>query len=349
MYQVKIINTIDNKLIKEWQELWKRAENSNIFNSYEWFLTSKTVNEKADYEFYVCYKEDKLVALLPVQQYRVFGINVFGTINKEHLIDTAFLVERYDKKLYKEFFSEIFKKRNIYMQKVDNNDVKILHELFPKLFFSLISVNPQMHLDKDPFESSSPSTISQIRRIIRKNPEMRFEMFDDDLDKHMKTMFKLHKKSSKKVRQMDIFEDKKTKEYYTILTKNFAKAMRICFLYMGDLPIAYQYGFSYRDIFVGDQIAYHNDYSKLRPGKTIVYFLTEYLKNNKMRILDQGGGISSYKMEFAKEYRLLYNLYYSPNILIMVWWKLINTARRMRQVISPKKFTRDHEFLFRTI
>jgi len=54
-------------------------------------------------------------------------------------------------------------------------------------------------------------------------------------------------------------------------------------------------------------------------------------------------------MEFTSDYRVLYNIYYSPNFFVMLWWKLINKLRRLRQIIKPKKYTRDHEFLFKTI
>lgn len=348
MYKILILKEIDKKFIKEWQLLWDKAENANIFNSYEWFQTSMELNEKKEYEIIVCYQKERLVAVLPLQQCKVFGIKVFGTINKEHLIDTAFLTEKYDKRLFKKIFSIILD-RSIYLQKVDEKDIKIMHDIFPNFFYSLISVNPIMNLCNEPYSTVTPSTLNHIKRIIRKNPGLRFEMYHTNLDKHMSTMFKLHEKSSKKVRSMDIFDDSHVKNYYVTLTKKFARAMRIGFLYYENEPIAYQFGFTYRDIFVGDQIGYHNDYKRLSPGKTIIYLMVEYLKRHKINFLDEGGGISTYKMEFAKEYRLLYNIYYSPNMFIMIWWKTINKIRRIKQLMFPKKFTRDHEFLFKSI
>jgi len=348
MYKITTVTSIDKQFIKEWQDLWKKAQNSTIYNSYEWFMTSLETGQNKEYEILTCYQNSNLVFVLPLQKYKVFGIKVLGTINKDHLVDTAFLAEKYDKRLYKAVFATLLKK-NIYFQKVDEKDVKIIHSLFPSLFFSLISVNPLMDYSNGPYDTVTPSTISQIQRIIKKNPGLHFEIYSDNLDIHMKTMFRLHDVSSKKVRSMDIFEDKQVKKYYVALTKNFTSTMRICFLYLDETPIAYQYGFMYRDIFAGDQIGYHNDYKKLRPGKTIIYYMADYFYKNNIRVLDQGGGISEYKMEFAKSFRSLYNLYYSPNMFVMFWWKTINKLRRFKQVRFPKKFTRDHEFLFTTL
>ena len=73
------------------------------------------------------------------------------------------------------------------------------------------------------------------------------------------------------------------------------------------------------------------------------------LNKKGVTIMDQGGGISSYKMSFANDYKLLYNVYFSHNPLTMLSWKMVNRARRIKQVIRPKKYTRDHEFLFKTL
>jgi hypothetical protein len=351
MYNIVTIKHIDDEFIKEWKELWESAKNANIYNSYEYFLTSLEISHNKNYKIYVCYKDKKLVALLPLQKYKCFGIGVWGTINKDHLVDTPFLMKKYDRNLFESFFSQIFAEGNVYIQKVDDGASELLHKIYPNTLFSLISVNPLVPLDGDPFVSASQSTIKLLRKIIRKNEgHLRFEMHNTNLPKHMQTLLNFQKSTSKSKRSMDIFADKETKTYYVNLAKNASQIVWICFLYLDDILIAYQYGFLYRNIFVGDQIAYHDDYKKIRAGKLMVYYIIEELKKlGKVKLLDQGGGISSYKMEFSSEYRLLYNIYYSRNIFVMMWWKMINKTRRIKQILSPRKYTRDHEFLFKTL
>ncbi|HSX10002.1 MAG TPA: GNAT family N-acetyltransferase [Candidatus Saccharimonadales bacterium] len=349
MYKVTTIKTIDKQFVNDWKQLWQRAENSNIYNSYEWFITCLELGQIGKYEIDVCYDGDRLVAVMPFEKYKCFGVTVYGSVNKDHHIDTPLLIEKYDRILYKRFFEAILKRKNLYFQKIDNEDVKILHKVFPTLFFSLISVNPTIDLRGEVFATVTPSTLSQMKRNVRKNPALNFKVYKGNLDEHMKTMLEIQKHSSKSARNMDIFQDEETKIYYTAILKNFGSVIRLCFLYLGDIPIAYQYGFVCRKTFIGDQIAFHNDYAKLRPGKTLVYHLMQYLKENGMDFIDQGGGVGAYKMEFAKDYRFLYNLYYSNNPFIMMYFKLINKMRRMRQVMFPKKHTRDYEFLFKTL
>lgn len=350
MYKTIIIKHIDKKLIDEWEALWNKAENANMFNSYEWFSTSLELSKNKEYEIYVCYKNDQLVAVLPLQTYKYFGINVLGTINKEHLIDTAFLMEGYSKDLFKHFFGIILHKKNVYFQKVDSKAVKHLHELFPNLFISLMSVNPVVDLTGDPYKFASPSIIAQVKKIIRKNPDQfEFIMHSKNLEKHFETIMKLQKESSKHARSIDIFTDKENRIYYQKLIKNCNKFVRINILYFNKKPIAYEYGYLYGDYYTGDQISFHIDYRKLSPGKTLMFHLFANLKKSNIRTLDMGGGISDYKMSYAQEYRLLYNICYSKNLLVMFWWKSINKARRMKQILFPERFTRDHEFLFKTI
>lgn len=350
MYKTAIIKQIDEKLISEWKQLWEKAENANMFNSYEWFANSLELSENKGYEIYVCYENDTLVALLPLTKYKCFGVEVLGTCNKEHLIDTAFLIEKYDRKLFKHFFEAILKKKNIYLQKVDEKAASLLHSLFPHLFISLMSVNPTIDLTQDPYQFASPSMIAQVQRIIRKNAnQLNLVMQSEDLKKHFEIMMQLQKESSKHLHSMDIFTDKENKTYYESLVKNCSKFIRINILYFENKPIAYEFGYKYKNCYVGDQIAFHNDYRKLNPGKTMMYLLFAYLKKIDVKILDMGGGISSYKMSYTKDYRSLFNIYYSENIFIMIWWKMINKVRRVKQILLPKKNTRDHEFLFKTL
>jgi|SRR5579885_375751 len=350
-FTTAVITQLDESFIKQWKQLWENAANANIYNSYEWFCTYMEISKNKSYEIHVCYNDGKLVALLPLQHYRCFGIAVYGTLDKEHLGDSAFLLESFDKELLRIFFTDLFKKRKaLYLQKIDEKAVTILHEMFPTLFFSLISVNPFIDLRGNPFVSASSTMLSQMKKILRKNEgHIQFTSYNTNLQTHLQTMFALQEESSKKARGMDIFANEDNKHYFQSLTKHCSRFVRINFLYFDSQPVAYEYGFLYKDKYTGEQISYHNGYKKISPGKLIVYFLLDYLAKKDVVFVDQGGGINEYKMQFTSNYRLLYNLYYSDNFLFLFWWKLINHIRRIKQICFPRKHTRDHEFLFKTL
>lgn len=351
-YRFEIIKHVDEKSIKQWKELWENGENANIFNSYGWFQTCIETYNIKNYEIHACFRDEKLVAVLPLRVYRRYGVKVSGTLCNNFLVDTAFLLESQDPELIKYFFNSIITKGNLYIHKIDNKSVDYLHHLFPGIFFSLMSANPYVDISKDQLSSVSKSTLDQIKKIIRKNPDqLRFNIYGglDNLPSHLATMFNLEHNSSKKMRGMDIFSQSKNRDFFTNLVKNCGNLVRIGFLYYNNLPISYQFGFLYNNIFVAYQTSFLFEYAKLRPGKTMLYHLLENLKDNNVGILDLGGGVSTYKQEFTPRYRLLYDLYSSKNIFVITWWKSINLARRIKQIAFPKKFTRDHEFLFKTL
>lgn len=349
-YKIEVVKKVDKELQETWEALWEKAENANMYNSYPWFHTCLETGKIENYKVYLCYKNNNLVAILPLQQYRCFGIKVFGSFDKEHLVDTPFLIESYDKEIVKPFFEEILQKENIFLQKLDDKATKVVHEVFPNLFFTLMSVNPLLNLENDPFAHMSPSTLGQIKRIIHKNEDkLVFKTYRTNLPEHLKTIFALQNNSSKKARAMDIFADEKNRVYYSNLITYCKQFVCINILYFDDKPIVYEIGAMYHNHYAGDQISYHNDYKKLSPGRLLTFYLLSHLKQEKITELDMGGGISSYKMSVAGNYRLLYNMYYSPNSIVMFWWKVINKARRVKQILFPKKFTRDHEFLFKTL
>ncbi|HWY79083.1 MAG TPA: GNAT family N-acetyltransferase [Candidatus Sulfotelmatobacter sp.] len=349
VYKLEKITKLTDTLISEWKLLWERAENANIFNSYEWFCAYDAINEKKNYVFYICYKNNSLVAILPLEQYRSFGVPVFGTLCRDHLGDTAFLMETYNGALFRYFFGSILKNKNLYLQKIDSRATAMLHQLFPDIYFSLMSVNPIIYLQKELFKNASSSSIKRIEKNIEKYANhLNYIMYSNNLQKHFESMLNLQLQSSKNARSLDIFRNKNIRDYYSSLIKYASRFIRINFIFYDNVPIAYEYGFQCGDRYSGDQISFHNKYRKFMPGKLMIYYIAKHLKQNNSLFLDQGGGIHSYKMDFTKEYRLLYNMYYSRNVFFMMWWKIINKARRLRQIVYPKKHTRDHEFLFKT-
>ncbi len=346
-YKTITIKELDKKFITQWQKLWERAENANIFNSYEWFLMYKEAYKIKEYEIYACFEDEKLIAVLAVVSSKRFGIPVFSPIGET--VEPSFLIEYYEKKLFKHFFSNIIKKKNLYLVKVDEKAVVLLKAIFPQMFFPLMSANPYILIGEDPFRLMSKSNHKNLKKVLRRNAdELRFELYDDtsDLNKYLQMMFSIEGKSAKKLRSMDIFSKQENREFFENIVKHCRKFVRIGVLYYQDTPIAYQFGLQYKDIFLAHQTAYLFEYRKFDPGKTMLARLLQQLVGSSVTLFDLGGGMSMYKREFTPEYHFLYDLYYSRNILFVLWWKSINEVRRIKQILFPIKNTRDHEFLF---
>lgn len=349
-YRTAIITSVNKPLIAEWKALWERSEHATVFNSYEWFNAYMHISKNKKYEVHVCYEGEKLVAILPLQLYTVYGISAWGVLCPERHGDTPFLMEEYTKPLSKSFFDSVFANRAVFLQKMDEQAAKVLHSLYPSMLISIMSVNPTISLIGDPFMSASQNMVKQVRKLIKKyEGQIKFTSYHTDLSKHFSDILALQKSTSKAAKSMDIFKNPENKAYYKTLIDHCSQFVWISFLYFDNKPITYEYGLQYKDHYFGEQIAFHNDYKKYSPGKIMVFKLIDMWKNKGLSSIDQGGGISNYKMQFTNSYRILYNAYYSQNAFIMLWWKLVNNARRINQIAFPKKNTNDHKFLFKTI
>lgn len=347
-YSTTVIHSIDDSFIKQWKGLWEKSENATAFNSYEWFTMHVEAYKIKKYEIYACFNKKKLVAILPLYHTKRFGISVKSVMGD--ICDTPFLMEKYDKNLLRDFFTRITRDGNLYLMKVDEKATMLLHEMFPEMFYPLMSVNPYILIESDPLRYLPSSAKADIRKILRRNEgQLKFELYTGrkSLEKNLPIVFSIAEKSAKKLNSRDIFSKKEKREYFQHFVTYLSKFVRIGVLYYQNTPIVSAFGFITNHLFWGYYISYLYDYRKLSPGKLMIVELLQECVDSSITHFDLGGGISNYKQQFTPTYRCLYDIYYSPNPLFMWVWKTINFARRMKQRLLPEKYTRDHEFLFK--
>ena len=347
-YSIATITIPTPELMSQWKYLWKNASNATVFNSPEWFVTCQKQEKSKNFFIVGCFEKNRLVGIIPLRKSKKYGISVVGCLDTCFQVDTAFLVESYTNDLLQELFSYLIKNYNLYLPKNDNNASMMLHELYPHMFFSLLSVNPCIPLTVEPHETISPKLLKRIKKIIKDNNDsLHFTLHTDNLEKHIKEMIAVDLNSWKQQKGKSVFKDKKTQQFYKTLAKECSEFARVGILYFNETPIAYFFGFLYGKTFAAYQTSFLYEYKQYRPGQTALYLLMENLKD-KANVIDMGGGISRYKQEFTKDYRVLYDLFYSENLAIMYWFKTVNFARRMRQILFPVKNTQDHKFLFKS-
>lgn len=348
-YTIHVHKDINQDFINSWQDLWQRSENATLFNSYNWFKTNQATMDIKNYEVVTCFKDEKLIAVLPLYFTQKFGIKTASSTGYK-FISTPFLFESYEPKLFKVLFDFLRQRGSFYLEKVHMDAVKILHDQYPDTLYSLISVDPYLSKKKHPELINSDTNHKSTRKLLRKyTGRLRFAEYDqkDDLISYLHQMFELEQASAKKQRKMDIFSSSSTKIFFENIVKYCKSFVHINFLYLDNQPIAYTFNLSSKNTLFGYQTAYLSGKKSLSPGKMIMLHHSDSLKNSNFETYEMGGGISAYKLEFAPDYYYLYNIYYAKNPLIMLWWRSINFARRMKQILFPLKNTRDHEFLFR--
>jgi len=239
---------------------------------------------------------------------------------------------------------------NFYLTKFDSDIAGILKKIFPKLFFSLMSANPYLNLDDNYVSRLSKRTISSAKKLMNSYPDkIKFEYLSSErlTNDLIETLFTIDEKSAKKLKNKDIFSNETNKNFFRNLYKYCHKFIKIFVFYFNEVPVAYHFGFLYKNFFAAYHTSYLAEYRFLEPGKTSMVKLIEKLHAEKIGILDFGGGMSDYKKSFADSHRLLYDLYFSKNSLTMAWWRLINLVRRLKQKTFPEKHTEDYKYLFK--
>lgn len=349
-YQVKILHKINSELLSDWEDLWKQAENANIFNSYDWFVASEKSDQIKGLKIYAVYLDKKLVGLFPLTFTKCYGVPVAVPIGHKFIVDTAFLLKSFDPELIKTLFSEILKNENVYLTTLDETVVGLLKNIFPQLFFSLISVNPYVTFDTNPLSYFSGSKLRKLRQVLKvhaNNLEFKEYNKHHNLLEQIQKMIGIEQHSAKKMRSKDIFSDNENVVFYTNLARYCKKFVRLFFVYYQKKPVVYAFCLQSAQKVIGYQTSYLPEYSKLSPGKIILRNILEQLATEDAEMFDFGGGVSAYKQQFTPKYLFQYNLYFSKNVLVMKWWKVINSIRRIKQMLLPEKHTRDHEFLFK--
>lgn len=347
-YKTHIVTNINDTFVKSWIKLWNESENSTIYNSYEWF---QAYSENITFVVYACYEGEELVGVIALTQKNIFKVKCLVPLGYHDVGGTPILLKKYDSRIIESLFYDLLEK-NICITNIDEDLSKVLRNIFSKKLFSLISVNPYLDLSEDFETNMSKSNLKEMKKSIRKNGddfELKYFSEKDNLNKHLKTMISIENESSKKNKNMDILYKSEVQKSFTKMIKFCNKFVHIAFLYYKKEPIAYQFGFICKNKFTALQTAFLAKYRSLNPGRLMLYLLFQKLKKEKIKIVDLGGGISSYKTSFTPSYYCLYDIYSSNNALVMLWWKAINTARRAKQILFPLKHTRDHEFLFKTI
>lgn len=348
-YKTQVLNSIDSSFRKEWGVLWSNAENANLFNSPDWFSSANP----REFKIIAVYESGKLVAVMPLCKISAFKVPVLAPILHEFVVNTPFLVKQVTFKLVRKLFNAASMEGNLYINKIDTKEAIILRKAFPEGIFPLISVNPHIALDKgDPFRYVSSKNKHEIRRILRKfgdSVAIKILSSKREIREFLPNMFEIDRNSAKEKRAMSIFTKEENRIVFNDFVNKLGKYIEITVLLYKDKPVAYIFCFKSNKAYILYQASYLLEARNISPGKIIITKLLEIISNRKFTLFDFSGGVSAYKQDFTSEYYIQYNLYFSNNKFIRIWWRYINKARRLKQILFPLKYTKDHEFLFKTL
>jgi hypothetical protein len=349
--KLAILPAADPGIAGHWNKLWFHAKNATIFNSYPWFQVCLASHPGLNCQIYALYLDNQLVAIAPLAKSFRFGVPTLSSIDDDHTVDTPFLLKDYSPKLVKSLFSHLMLQGNLYVSKLDPDISLVLHQIYPRLFLTNIFASPYIPFADDPLRFVSRSTFKNLRGVEKKFPgRVSYQIYDSshDLKELTDKIFYIDQHSGKHRRSRDIFSKAENRDFYRRVIEKCSKYTLIGFLNFDGRPVAYQIGFKYGKIFMAYQTSYLNDFRYLSPGKAMIIELLKWLKQTDVNYFDFCGGVSTYKQEFTHLYHFQFDLYYSKNPAIQLYWTLINFARLVKKRLFPEKHTRDHEFQYLT-
>lgn len=88
-----------------------------------------------------------------------------------------------------------------------------------------------------------------------------------------------------------------------------------------DVPFICGIGFYSKKTYHAFYTSYDADYRHLSPGKLLLFYLLQRLKDQGVEVFDFSRGKSTLKSEFTSLARTQYTLSYTTNYMTDLWWK----------------------------
>jgi len=341
--------TLNEKLINDWKELWENAANASFFNSYEWFLVCLKTYNITDYKILLCYQENKLMAILPGVMKNKFGAPVLTSASGlEHVPGSPLLVRNYESGLIKYAVDAFGRQHNIYISHVNEDLAKEIKKAYKQVLASTIAKHPYIDFSKDANSFFSDRARREVRNKMKgAGGALSYSLDEVGENSHqiLQTLIAVDQGSAKKLKGEDTFSEQINIDLFKNILYLCPQFVRIAYLKYHDRPIAYIFNFASNYSLEEFHTAYLADHAKLSPGKMLLYQLVDDLSQKTFKKYEFGLGFTG----LSPDVEFQYDIYYSRHTVIRLWWHILNTIRRTKQVLFHRDFFKDYEFLFRTL
>jgi CelD/BcsL family acetyltransferase involved in cellulose biosynthesis len=312
----KTIKKLDNDFIREWHEFWDKQQNAHFFNSPEWFISCLTAFNAKNYFIFVVYQSKKIKLIWPTVKMKKFGISFLGSPGGEYLDKNSLLFDNDDPTIIGALIEKILKDANIYMTEVDEKTKCNIARTSTTKLIRQSSINPYISLDLEPFRFIKNKQKNEIKnKIKRYQGNLSFKLCEDNLRKHLATIFDIEHASIKAKNGKNIFSKKIARDLFNHISNGQNDAL-IALLFFNNKPIAHMFGLISKRSFIAYHMAYLKDYKNLIPGKILLYFLLPLLKEKDFTLFDFSRGESILKKQFAQQKKTQYEIFISDNTII---------------------------------
>jgi CelD/BcsL family acetyltransferase involved in cellulose biosynthesis len=182
-----------------------------------------------------------------------------------------------------------------------------------------------------PFIPKEPELLAfldkrQKRKIksesVKNQENLRFQTYTKEKEKISEIVFAVESVSSRRARGKGTFTDPNTKKIFNSIMKFWADEISLDVMYFKGKPVCYMFGILNAKTFYALNTAYLEGYQDIIPGKMVVYYLLQRLQASGVELFDFLRGSSRFKQDFTPFFSEQYDVYFSNNILVRIWWAL---------------------------
>lgn len=324
IYTCFTISNLAEKQKNEWQKLWNASDFRHPFNSPDFFEACREAFGFKSYLIIFCYNGSSLYGVLPMIKDRVFGIKaLLDPGRRENYTDkSVMLIRSYDQELLNAMFIEALKSGNLYLAEADENVKSLFNPKKFACFWKWASRSRWTMLADVLGFMPAGQKRALLRHIRRREKDLEFRFFKTNLEEALKKVAEIEKGSYKPRRHMAIFGKETTIKLFQSLIKKNYQDMRVGILYFKKQPAATILGFICGKTFLIYHMSFLEKFRSWGVGKIAVYFALEQLKREGFTKVDLLRGDTDLKKQFAENTEEHYNIYFSRNHFVILWWRV---------------------------
>lgn len=332
--------TIDDKLLKDWNNLWQNSSLRHYFNSPTWFLACQRTFNYGKSVFIKCYRNVRLVGILPLIFTKKYAIASYNFAGNQYLDKASILLINNDTNILKSLINCLSQLGNYYLAEIEESLLNI-HNLKQEIGFASSSVSPFLPLSQNPFQHLSVTNKKKIvKKIEAEQKQFALKIFRGNVEQSLRAMGEIESATFNSKQNRDAFSDIRLRQLYLNLGRLDGDSVTVFILLYKGEPICFRAGFIAGNTYFGSHTAYKTIYKHLIPGKILIFLMLPELAKMGIEVVDFSRGNNPLKRDLTPYSNEQYSIFYSANLLVMVWWK---------SLVSLKNVLEVHQTLFRFI
>lgn len=312
--KIEIYKKFDTDLQEKWLNLWKSVSYANYTNSPQWFLSVIESFGYKDFVIIAIYQEEELVAIGGLVKVKKFGLPCYTVAPGDFVLGIPFIIDPSDSGVRKNFFASLRNLGTVYLENIPEMFLaSVKNKAGISTMCSTVNLYFPIHIENNMV--TIPKRSRLLNRIRGIEDDFTMKYFTGENAEKLDLIYSIDKESSKQNKGYNVFNNKKIKEFYKNLAKNFREDFYIHILFFKEKPIAYYIGFLVNNTYYWSQNAFISEYSNYSPGKILLVKIIDFFGLKNVKEINFGSGDYRIKRLFTDEYVNLYNVVISNSSL----------------------------------